>query len=89
MITRNITVRCQSGLHNKQAIYFVQKANEFESDIWVEYENKRLNAKSMMGIMYMGLVTGSEPTILAEGPDADQAVDALEALVQHDIIDMM
>lgn len=86
MEKRNVTVRCQSGLHNKQALYFVQKANEFSCDIWVEYESKKLNAKSLMGIMYMGLVTGAEVTLSAEGPEALEALDALEALMQNDVI---
>ena len=88
MVTRSITVRCQSGLNNKQALYFVQKANEFESDIWVEYENKKLNAKSLMGIMYMGLITGAKPILSAKGPDAEAALDTLEQLVQHDVVDL-
>ena len=51
MFTKEVIVRCESGLHNKQATYFVQKANEFESSIWLESDNRKMNAKSLLGIM--------------------------------------
>ena len=87
MISRCVTVGCESGLHQKQAVYFVQKANEFQSDLWVEYGNVKLNAKSLLGILQMGLLFGQKPTILAEGPDAGEALDTLANLIQHDMCD--
>ena len=59
MIIKQVTVRCESGLHNKQATYFVQKANEFECSIWVECGTRKMNAKSLLGIMSLGIVTGA------------------------------
>ena len=85
MVSKEIVVRCESGLHNKQATYFVQKANEFESSIWVESENRKMNAKSLLGIMSLGVITGATVTLSAEGPDAEKAVDALENLMQRDV----
>ena len=85
MFNKEIVVRCESGLHNRQATYFVQKANEFESSISVESGNRRMNAKSLLGIMSLSIVTGATVTLSAEGTDAEAAVNALEALLQRDV----
>ena len=85
MLTKEITVRCESGLHNKQATYFVQKANEFSCEIWIEIGSRKMNAKSLLGIMSLGIITGATVTISAMGPDAEEAVNALEALLQRDV----
>ena len=85
MFTKEILVRCESGLHNKQATYFVQKANEFNSMIWLESGSRKMNAKSILGIMSLGIVTGTQVTLTAEGSDAEAAVCALEALLQRDV----
>ena len=85
MFNKEVVVRCESGLHNKQATYFVQKANEFISNIWVESENRKMNAKSLLGIMSLGIVTGITVTLSASGPDAEEAVNALEALLLRDV----
>lgn len=85
MFSKEIVVCCESGLHNKQATYFVQKANEFASSIWVECSNRKMNAKSLLGIMSLGIVTGATVNLVAEGSDAEEAVNALEALLQRDI----
>ena len=85
MFSKEVIVRCESGLHNKQATYFVQKANEFDSTIWVEMGARKMNAKSLLGIMSMGIVTGATVTLCASGADAEAAVNSLEALLQRDI----
>lgn len=85
MYKKDIVVRCESGLHNKQVTYFVQKANEFKSNIWLESESRKMNAKSLLGIMSMGIVTGASVTLVAEGSDEADAVNALEALLQRDV----
>ena len=85
MFNKEVVVRCESGLHNKQATYFVQKANEFESSIWVESGSRRMNAKSLLGIMSLGIVTGATVELSADGHDAEAAVTALEALLQRDV----
>jgi phosphocarrier protein len=85
MFSKEIVVRCESGLHNKQATYFVQKANEFNCSIWLESGSRRMNAKSLLGIMSLGIVTGSTVTLIASGSDAEAAVNALEALLQRDV----
>ena len=85
MFNKEIVVRCESGLHNKQATYFVQKANEFESSIWLESQNRKMNAKSLLGIISLGIVTGATVVLSAVGSDAEAAVNALEALLQRDV----
>ena len=85
MFVKEAIVKCESGLHNRQATYFVQKANEFSSNIWVESENRKMNAKSLLGIMSLGIVTGATLTLSAVGTDEEAAVNALEALLQRDI----
>ena len=85
MIHKEVIVRCEAGLHNKQATYFVQKANEFESSIWVESGSRKMNAKSLLGIMSLGVITGSKVTLIAAGADEEAAVNALEVLLQRDV----
>lgn len=85
MFTKDVTVRCESGLHNKQATYFVQKANEYDCSIWVECGNRKMNAKSLLGIMSLGIVTGAVVTLSADGACAESAVLALEELLQRDL----
>lgn len=85
MFVKEAIVKCESGLHNRQATYFVQKANEFASNVWIESDNRKMNAKSLLGIMSLGIVTGAKVTLSAVGPDEEAAVNALEALLQRDI----
>ena len=85
MYSKEVVVRCESGLHNKQATYFVQKANEFNSSIWLESDNRKMNAKSLLGIMSLGIVTGATVVLTASGADAEDAVSALEILLQRDV----
>ena len=85
MFNKEIVVRCESGLHNRQATYFVQKANEFDCSIWLESGSRKMNAKSLLGIMSLGIVTGAVITLSADGADAEAAVNALEVLLQQDV----
>lgn len=85
MFSKEVIVRCESGLHNRQATYFVQKANEFSCSIWLESDNRKMNAKSLLGIMSLGIITGAVVTLSASGSDAEEAVNALEVLLQRDV----
>ena len=85
MYSKEIIVRCESGLYNKQATYFVQKANDFTCNICLESENRKMNAKSLLGIMSLSVVTGSVVTISADGADEVEAVNTLESMLQQDI----
>ena len=81
MFTQEVTVNKEVGLHARPATYFIQKANEFKSGIWVEKEERRVNAKSLLGVLSLGIVKGTTITLIADGPDAKEAVEALVQLV--------
>ena len=85
MVVKEVVVRCQSGLHNKQATYFVQKANEFNCSIWLECGSRKMNAKSLLGIMSLGIIVGANVVLSADGSDGEAAVTALEELLQRDV----
>ena len=68
MYMQQSIVKCESGLYNRQATYFIQKANEFKSSIWVEVEDRKINAKSLLGVLSMGITKGTRISIIAEGP---------------------
>lgn len=81
MYTKNVTVQNQVGLYARPATYFIQKANEFKSSVWVEREERRVNAKSLLGVLSLGISGGAEITIIADGEDEKEAVNALVDLV--------
>ena len=81
MFVREVMVKNQVGLHARPATFFIQKANEFKSSIWIEKEERRVNAKSLLGILSLGIVGGTNVTVIADGADEKAAVDALIELV--------
>ena len=82
MYTQEITVNNEVGLHARPATFFIQKANEFKSSVWVEKEERRANAKSLLGVLSLGIVGGTNIRIIADGVDEQEAVDGLVALVE-------
>ena len=81
MYTQEIIVNNEVGLHARPATFFIQKANEFRSTMMVEKEERKVNAKSLLGVLSLGITKGSTITISAEGPDEVEAVNALCALI--------
>ena len=81
MIIKDVVVQNKVGLHARPATFFIQKANEFKSSIWVEKEERRVNAKSLLGVLSLGIVGGTNIKIIADGADEEAAVDGLVALV--------
>ena len=81
MFSKEVLVSNQVGLHARPATFFIQKANEFKASIWVEKEERRVNAKSLLGVLSLGITRGVNITILAEGTDEEQAVAALVELI--------
>ncbi|MBR1422836.1 MAG: HPr family phosphocarrier protein [Ruminococcus sp.] len=81
MFVKDVVVQNQVGLHARPATFFIQKANEFKSSIWVEKEERRVNAKSLLGILSLGIVGGTTIRIIADGPDEEAAVSGLVDLV--------
>lgn len=78
MTTKDITIALKSGLGAGPVALFVQVASQYDSSVYVEYENKKVNAKSLMGMMSLGIDTGEQVKISADGSDADAAVEAIE-----------
>ena len=85
MVTQEVTINNEVGLHARPATFFIQKANEFKSGIWVEKEERRVNAKSLLGVLSMAITTGTEVTLIAEGPDEEAAVKTLAQMLVKDI----
>jgi len=84
MISRSVIIKNSVGLHARPATFFVQKANCFKSSIWVEKEDCRVNAKSLLGVLSLGISKGTAITIIADGQDENDAVEALVALVESE-----
>ena len=82
MVVKTVTITNQVGLHARPATFFIQKANEFKSSIWVEKEERRVNAKSLLGVLSLGIIGGTSIRIIADGEDDLLAVDSLVELVQ-------
>ena len=82
MYTQEITVKNEVGLHARPATFFIQKANEFKSGIWVEKDERRVNAKSLLGVLSLGIMGGTDIRIIADGSDEEEAVEGLVALVK-------
>lgn len=87
MFVRDVVVQNQVGLHARPATFFIQKANEFKSSIWIEKEDRRVNAKSLLGILSLGIVGGTEIRIIADGADEQTAVNGLVDLVESGFAD--
>ena len=85
MVKREMAITNNIGLHARPATFFIQKANTFKSSVWIEKDDRKVNAKSLLGIMSMGIVTGVVVTLSASGPDAEAAVISLENLLQRDV----
>ncbi|WP_126428648.1 HPr family phosphocarrier protein [Brevibacillus marinus] len=81
MVQQRVQVKLKTGLQARPAAFFVQEANRFASEIFVEKDDKKVNAKSIMGVMSLAISSGTEITISAEGPDASEAVANLAKLV--------
>ena len=82
MYTQEVTINNEVGLHARPATYFSRKANEFKSGIWVEKDERRVNAKSLLGVLSLGIVKGTTITLIADGSDEKEAVEALAELVR-------
>lgn len=81
MYSKEVVVQNQIGLHARPATFFIQRANEFKATIWVEKDERRVSAKSLLGVLSLGITRGTNITLLAEGSDEETAVNALVALI--------
>ena len=79
MISKEVTIKNSVGLHARPATFFIQKANTYKSTVWVEREDRRINAKSLLGVLSLGIV--KDMTVIADGNDEKEAIDGLCALI--------
>ena len=85
MYSKEITVTNQVGLYARPATFFIQKANEFKSSIWVEVDNRKINAKSLLGVLSMGITKGTDVCLIAEGADEADAIAALSDMLNKEV----
>lgn len=84
VLSKIVVIKNQVGLHARPATFFIQKANEFKSSIWIEKEDRRINAKSLLGVLSLGIVKGTEINIVADGVDENEAITKLSELIDSD-----
>ena len=81
MISRDVTIQNNVGLHARPATFFIQKANSYKSSIWVEKGDRRVNAKSILGVLSLCIVKGMTVTLIADGADEAEALEGLSELI--------
>ena len=86
MLTKDIVVNNQVGLHARPATFFSQKANEYRCGIWVERDDRRVNAKSLLGVLSLGITKGSTIRLIADGSDEQLAIDGLCELIESNFV---
>ena len=87
MISKEIIVQNQVGLHARPATFFIQKANEFTSGIWIAKDDRKVNAKSLLGVLSMGIAKGMTVTLIADGKDEEGAISGLIDLIQTGFVE--
>ena len=88
MISETITIKNNVGLHARPATFFIQKANSYKCSIWVEKEDCRVNAKSLLGVLSLGISKGTNITIIADGVDEGDAVKGLAQLIDSEFSEL-
>lgn len=83
MVSKSMTINIPKGLEARPVALLVQVASQYESSIYAEIQEKKVNAKSIMGMMSLGLAEGEKITIIANGPDEDAAVDAIDKYISR------
>ena len=87
MVKQEVTITNNIGLHARPATFFIQKANMYKSSIWVEKDDRKVNAKSLLGVLSLGIAQGMKITIVADGSDEDAAVNGLIALIESGLVE--
>lgn len=82
MLKKDVTITNNIGLHARPATFFIQKANSYKSSIWVEKDDRKVNAKSLLGVLSLGIAKGMTITLIADGDDAERAINGLVELIQ-------
>lgn len=87
MVSRDVTIKNSHGLHARPATFFIQKANSYKCSIWVEKGDRRVNAKSLLGVLSLAVTQGMTITLLADGADANSTVAGLADLLENGLTD--
>ena len=87
MVKQEVTITNNIGLHARPATFFIQKANTFKSSIWIEKDERKVNAKSLLGVLSLGIAQGMTITIVADGSDENDAVNGLITLIESGLIE--
>ena len=82
MTKRDVTITNNIGLHARPATFFIQKANSYKSLVWIEKEDRKINAKSLLGVLSLGIVGGTKIRIIVDGSDEEVALNTLVELVE-------
>ena len=85
MVEKEVTIKNKTGLHARPAAILVQTANKFESDIYLEKDGDRVNAKSIMGVMMLAAAEGSKIKVIVEGKDEVEALKKITELLESNI----
>ena len=85
MFMKDITVQNQIGLHARPATFFIQKANEYKSTIWISREERKANAKSLLGVLSLGIAKGMTISLIADGYDEEEALADLTKLIDSGV----
>ncbi len=88
MISKEIVVQNEVGLHARPATFFIQKANEFKSLITIARDDRKVNAKSLLGVLSLGITKGTKVILTAEGSDEEEAIDELNNLIMSNFADI-
>ena len=88
MISKEIVVQNEVGLHARPATFFIQKANEFKSLITIARDDRKVNAKSLLGVLSLGITKGTKVILTAEGPDEQEAISELDKLIMSNFTDI-
>ncbi|ANU23858.1 HPr family phosphocarrier protein [Planococcus donghaensis] len=85
MVEKQVKVLLKTGLQARQAALFVQEANRYSADIYLEKDSKKVNAKSIMGVMSLAISKGTDVKIFADGLDEEKAVDSLSQIMEQEV----
>ena len=89
MVKREVTITNNIGLHARPATFFIQKANTFKSSVWIEKDERKVNAKSLLGVLSLGIAQGMSIAIVADGADESNAVDSLVNLIETGLVEQV
>ena len=81
MVSRSVTIQNSVGLHARPATFFIQKANSYRASIWIEKDDRKVNAKSLLGVLSLGIAKGMTITLIADGQDENAAITGLIELI--------